>query len=104
MVGTPLTVTKALEIAKENHNGQVPPNVSAMLERKIGDIWRKIQAQPNTYVMSREEFSVFTYYRARYDKDRVAQDAVARFWSNFKGETSANGGASSSKATPTSGT
>jgi hypothetical protein len=102
MGGTPLTVTKALEIAKENQNGQVPPNVSAMLERKIGDIWRKIQAQPSTYVMSREEFSVFTYYRARYDNNRVAQDAVARFWSNFKGETSANGGASSSKATPTS--
>ncbi|KAL2041086.1 hypothetical protein N7G274_006030 [Stereocaulon virgatum] len=102
MGGAPLTVAKALEIAKENQNGQVPGNVSTLLERKIGDIWRKIQAQPNIYVMSREEFSVFTYYRARYDNNRVAQDAVARFWSNFEGETSANGPASSPKATPTS--
>ena len=105
MGGTPLTLTKALDIAKENQNGQVPPAVSQMLERKIADIWRKIQAQPNTYVMSREEFAVFSYYRSRYDNNRTAQDAVARFWSNYKGESTVDGTSSSSKtpSTHTSG-
>ena len=103
MGGTPLTLAKALEIAKENQNGPVPHPVTAMLERKNGDIWRKIEAQPNTYVMSKEEFSVFNYYRSRYDNSRVAQDAVARFWSHYKGESTVDSATVSSKTPSTSG-
>ena len=102
MGGTPLTLAKALEIAKENQNGPVPPPVTAMLEKKISDIWRRIMAQPNTYVLSQEEFSVFNYYRSRYDNNRVAQDAVARFWSHYKGESTVDA-ATASRTPSTSG-
>jgi len=68
---TQLTVGKALEIAKDNQNGQVPPAVTTMLERSISDIWRRIQAQPASYVMTKDQFAVFTYYRGRYDITKV---------------------------------
>lgn len=95
-----MTVANALEMAKENQNGQIPPGVTQMLERNIGDIWRRIQAQPSTYVMSEEEFAVFTYYRSRYDNNAVAQQAVARFWNHYKGEPSRVDGTRSSSSTP----
>ena len=95
-----MTVANALEIAKENQNGQIPPAVTQVLERSIGDIWRRIQAQPSTYVMKKEEFAVFTYYRSRYDNSAVAQQAVARFWNHFKGDNPRVDGARSSSSTP----
>ena len=95
-----LTVANALEIAKNNQNGQIPPAVTQMLERNIGDIWRRIQAQPSTYVMKKEEFAVFTYYRSRYDNNAVAQQAVARFWNHYNGDASRVDGARSASSTP----
>lgn len=96
-----LTVANALEIAKENQNGQIPPAVTQVLERSIGDIWRRIQAQPSTYVMKQEEFAVFNfYYRSRYADNAIAQQAVARFWNHFKGDAPRVDGARSSSSTP----
>ena len=83
-----LTVANALEIVQNTEDGQVHPSVSAILERAIGEIWRRIQAQPTTYVMGREEFAVFNYYRSRFRDSRVAQQAVARFWNHFRGDAS----------------
>lgn len=95
-----LTVANALEIAKDNQNGPIPPAVTQMLERNIGDIWRRIQAEPLTYVMTREEFAVFTYYRSRFDNNAVARQAVARFWNHYSGDTPRVDGARSSSSTP----
>lgn len=95
---TQLTVAKALEVAKENQNGQIPPAVTTLLERHISDIWRRIQAQPSTYVMTKEQFAVFNYYRSRYDNNAVAQQAVARFWNHFKGDASNIDGVRSSSS------
>ncbi len=87
-----LTMARALEIIRNNEEGQVHPSVTVVLERAIGDIWRKIQAQPTSYVMSKDEFAVFNYYRNRFKDYQVAQQAVARFWNHYKGSAShANG-------------
>ena len=88
-----LTVARALEIVRNNEEGQVHPSVTAVLEKAIGDIWRRIQAQPTTYIMNRDEFAVFNYYRNRFKDSQVAQQAVARFWNHFRGDASqVNGG------------
>ncbi|KAI4166660.1 MAG: hypothetical protein LQ343_007861 [Gyalolechia ehrenbergii] len=88
-----LTPAKALEIAKNCEDGSVPPSVTAVLERAISELWQRIQAQPATYVMNKEEFIVFNYYRSRFVSMPTAQQAVARFWNNFQGDSSEiNGG------------
>ncbi|KAL8956856.1 MAG: hypothetical protein Q9193_005729 [Seirophora villosa] len=81
-----LTPAKALEIAKNCEDG-VPPAVTAVLERAISELWQRIQAQPSTYVMHKEEFIVFNYYRSRFANVATAQQAVARFWNNFRGDS-----------------
>ena len=93
-----MTVANALVIAKENQNGQIPTAVTQVLEKNIGDIWKRIQAQPSTYLMKKEEYAVFAYYRTRYDNNPMAQQAVARFWNHFKGDVD---GAPSSSSSPT---
>ncbi|KAL8668355.1 MAG: hypothetical protein Q9168_007016 [Polycauliona sp. 1 TL-2023] len=82
-----LTPAKALEIARNSEDGSVPPLVTAVLERALGELWRRITAQPNSYVMSKEEFVVFNYFRSRFANLPMAQQAVARFWNNFQGSS-----------------
>lgn len=87
-----LTVARALDIVRNNEEGQVHPSVTTVLEKAVADIWRRIQAQPASYVMNRDEFAVFNYYRNRFKDSQVAQQAVARFWNHFKGDaTQVNG-------------
>ena len=83
-----LTVKRALEIARNGEDRPLDPAVSAVLERAISEIWQRIQAQPNTYILSKDEFAVFNYFRSRFTFSDVARRAVQRFWDNFEGDTS----------------
>lgn len=83
-----ITVARALDMIRNSDDGQVPSSVNAVLERALGEIWNRISLQPNSYVMSRDEFTIFNRYRSRFDSNRVAQQAVARFWNNFQGSRS----------------
>ena len=98
-----LTTAKALEIAKDNESGQIPPAVTTLLERSVSDIWRRIQAQPTTYMMTKEQYAVFNYYRSRYGNDPVAQRAIARFWDHYRGDPTMVDGARSSNNSSTPG-
>jgi len=79
-----LTVIQALEIARESQEGAQNSAIRAILERALADIWRKLQAQPNTYILTKEEFAVFNYYRDRFRESELAQAAVRRFWDNYQ--------------------
>ena len=81
-----LTIPKAMDIAKANTD--VPPAVSAYLERKRAEVWTKIQQHPTSHVMTREEYMVMNYFAPTYSNNRQYADAVARFWKNFKGDPS----------------
>ncbi|KAI1925324.1 hypothetical protein LOZ58_003489 [Ophidiomyces ophidiicola] len=78
-------VRRALESARSSEDGQIDPRVSAILEIAIGELWRKVQTQPDTYVLSRDEFALFNYFRDRFRDSSIAQRAVERFWNNFRG-------------------
>ncbi len=80
-----LTVDTALELAR-NSEGAVEPVVANFLERALGALWNRIQAQPYTYLMNRTEFSLFSYFYSRLAEYEVAQRAVKRFWDNYQGD------------------
>ncbi|MCJ1361676.1 hypothetical protein MMC16_000776 [Acarospora aff. strigata] len=83
-----LTVKRALEIARNGEDRALDPAVSVVLERAISEIWQRIQAHPDTYVLSKDEFAVFNYFRGRFQHSDVARRAVGRFWDNFEGDAS----------------
>jgi hypothetical protein len=53
---------------------------SRILEQAYTVIWTRIQQQPN-YVMPELEFKVFNYFQRRWRGSNIAQQAVARHWS-----------------------
>ncbi|MCJ1232589.1 hypothetical protein MMC14_000542 [Varicellaria rhodocarpa] len=90
--GNQFTISKALELVRNTESDNVPPAANATLERAIQDIWRRIQTSPESYVMTKDEFAVFNYYRSRFSGSDVARKAVGRFWDHFQGDVSAING------------
>jgi hypothetical protein len=78
-------VAQALEIARESPEGAKDPTVSNILETALTQIWNKVQTQPDTYVMSRDEFAVFNFFQHRFKGNKVAMAARKRYWDNFDG-------------------
>lgn len=76
------SVTQALELARDSTERANDPAVKSILATELGEIWGKIQAQPTSYVMSREEFAVFNFYQDRFEGNQVAIEAKKRYWSN----------------------
>ncbi|KAF4625881.1 hypothetical protein G7Y89_g12283 [Cudoniella acicularis] len=72
------TVTQALEIARDSEEGAQDPAIVNILETAVSAIWVKIQAQPTSYVMTRNEFAVFNYFQRRFEGQEVATAAKKR--------------------------
>jgi hypothetical protein len=76
------TIRRYLEMAREETYGAVSQSVMDTLRAKFNDIWRKIVAAPNTYVMDKLEFSVFNYFNGEAPDRALAQRATERHWKN----------------------
>lgn len=74
------SVNQALEIARESYDGAQDPTVSKILENALSSIWGKVEASPDSYVMTRDEFSVFNYFQHRFINNTTARLARARYW------------------------
>jgi hypothetical protein len=79
------TIQRALDIAR-NSEGIVDPTVSSYLERALRDVWARLEAAPESYVLTKDEFALFNYFRHRFTTSNVAQSAVQRFWDNYQGD------------------
>lgn len=79
------SVMQALDFARESEEGASDPKVNMILEGAIARIWGKILACPDSYLMTRDQFSVFNYFQARFKGDRIAMDAKRRYWDTYQG-------------------
>lgn len=70
-----------------SHNNE-EDQVAAILRRVAIHIWRRIQAEPVTYLMDRDEFAIFDYYQNRSRDSPVARRAVERFWKSQRHQVS----------------
>jgi len=78
------TITQALEFARDSPEGAQDPVVATILETAVADIWRKIEAQPTSYVMTRDEFAVFNYFQDRFAGQQLATAARKRYWDHVQ--------------------
>lgn len=74
-----LDIQRALDIAR-NTEGDLDPTVSTFLESEIAQLWSRIQARPNEYVLTKDEFAVFNFFVARFNGSDTAEKAIARYW------------------------
>ena len=78
-----LSLRNAIHIAQNSQTEQLDPRITQILEEALAKIWRNVQAQPNSYIMSELEFSVFNRYRARAEfQNETARKAVSRYWNS----------------------
>jgi hypothetical protein len=78
------TVAQALEIARDSAEGARNPTVVYILETAITEIWGMIEAAPDSYVMTRDEFAVFNYFQDRFEGLELASAARRRYWDHLE--------------------
>ena len=74
-----LTYQRAIDIAR-NTEGELDPSVRNYLEEALTTIWHRINVEPDTYILSKDEFAVFNFFIDRFNGLDVAERAVARYW------------------------
>jgi hypothetical protein len=84
-------VTTAIDIAQGVIPGNLDQHTKEILAQAIRAIWRRIQAQPDTYVLTQLEARVFNYHQSLWRHDEVARRAWARYWANTHGADGING-------------
>ena len=80
-----MAVAQALEIARESPDGAQDPTVNNILEAALTQLWSKVQAQPDSYVLTRGEFAVFNYFQYRFVGNKAAVAARKRYWDHATG-------------------
>ncbi|KAF4502726.1 hypothetical protein FAGAP_1029 [Fusarium agapanthi] len=73
-------VAQSLEIARESPDGASYPSIREILESALEEIWTKVQDQPDSYIMTRDEFAVFNFFQHRFAGDKMAMTARKRYW------------------------
>lgn len=81
---TPPAIRQALERARNCEDGHLDSQTNDILEAAIAALWTRIQAQPDSYVLSLDEFALFNFFRDRFGDSPVARGAVERYWNNLR--------------------
>ncbi|KAF5973232.1 hypothetical protein FCOIX_8872 [Fusarium coicis] len=73
-------VAQSLEIARESLDGASYPSIRDILVSALEEIWTKLQDQPDSYIMTKDEFAVFSFFQHRFIGDKMAIAARKRYW------------------------
>ncbi|KAL1612355.1 hypothetical protein SLS60_000581 [Paraconiothyrium brasiliense] len=76
-----LTLGQAVLLAQNSPAG-VDQRLAQHLERKLAEVYAKIKAQPNSYILPQDEFALINYYRSRFGDSEIIKSATKRFWDN----------------------
>lgn len=79
-----LSLGQAVHVA-QNSEGGVEQRLAQFLERRLADVWSKLNAQPTSYILPPDEFALLNYYRTRFGDNEIVRNATKRFWDNHKG-------------------
>jgi hypothetical protein len=78
-----LSLGQAVHVA-QNSEGGVDQRLAQVLERRLAEVWTKLNAQPTSYILPPDEFALLNYYRTRFGDNEVIRNATKRFWDNHK--------------------
>lgn len=72
-------VIDALELACDSSDAVQDPAVGKSLEQALSLILAKIQEQPKSYVMTRNEFAIFNFFQHRFTSNTIVVMARKRY-------------------------
>jgi hypothetical protein len=85
------SILRAISIAQNATNDNLDQHTKEILALALRAIWRRIQAQPDTYLLTNLEARVFNYHQSLYRGNELARCAWARYWENTHGLNGVNG-------------
>ncbi|KAK3366648.1 hypothetical protein B0T24DRAFT_512522, partial [Lasiosphaeria ovina] len=59
-------VMLALEMARESPEADCDAKIRALLDDALAEVMGRVRGAPDTYVMRRDEFSVFNFFQSRF--------------------------------------
>tara|TARA_R110002003_G_scaffold149_7_gene13560 strand:+ start:18880 stop:19191 length:312 start_codon:yes stop_codon:yes gene_type:complete len=78
-----LPLAQAVYIA-QNSEGGVDQRLATFLETKLGEVWSRLQAKPDSYIFSPDEFALFNYYKVWFGDQDIVKNATKRYWDNHR--------------------
>ena len=78
-----LHLAQAVNIARNSGDG-VDWRLAAYLEKKLGEVWRRLQAEPESYILPPDDFALFNYYKSRFGDQDIVRNATKRCWDNYQ--------------------
>ncbi len=85
------TIERAIIIAQSATNDNLDQQTKDILTLALRAIWRRIQAQPDTYLLTALEARVFNYHQSLFRGNELARVTWARYWANTHGMNGING-------------
>jgi hypothetical protein len=76
--GTVFPHQRAIDIAR-NTEGDLDPGLAFYLEKAFTDLSKTLNSYPDSHILSKDEFAVFSYFRHRFQDD-LGERAVDRYW------------------------
>jgi hypothetical protein len=80
----PLDTQTALQILRDTEDDNVPQAVEIFVERELRVIVQSLEAAPDSYLLTKDEFALFNFYRHRYANEQFTESAISRFWSTHR--------------------
>lgn len=74
-----LALAQAVYVA-QNTTGDIHKRTARFLEKSLLDVRTRLQAEPDSCVLSSAEFALINYYKPALGADEVVERATARFW------------------------
>ena len=84
-------VQRAITIAQNATDDNLDSEIREILQVTFHGICRRIQAAPNSYILTDLQARVFNYHQAQWRDNDLARRAMARYWSNTSRTNGAGG-------------
>ena len=78
-----LSLARAVYIAQNSVDG-VHELLATFLERSLLKVWKQLQAKPDSYIFTPDEFALFNYYRSWFGDQDIIRNATKRYWDNYR--------------------
>jgi len=79
------TIQRAIITAQNATNDNLDQQTRDILALAVRALWSRIQAQPDSYLLTNLEARVFNYHQSLFRGNDLARRTLARYWENTHG-------------------
>jgi len=78
-----LDIQSALYLARGD-NDDISSTVTDYLDHQVRMLWDRLLAEPDVYLLDKDEFALFNFFIYRYQYSPITEAAISRFWNHHQ--------------------